>query len=853
MASVFEGIRVLDLSSGVAGPIAGMLLADHGADVIKVEPPGGDPFRGSAGYDVWLRGRRSAELDLRDQQDHERFLALARHADVVLESFGAGTTERLGIDAPTLLAENPALVYCSISAYGPHAGHRGRPGYDALVAARLGILDEQRGHLGGAMPRLHGEEPYLADLEIPAGMAPGYPRSGPIFTYTPWLSMCAAFLASTGISAALYARLLTGRGQHVETSLLQAALSVTASKWQRVEHPDAVGLRSWVYDQRAGKGFFQCSDGRWIEQWVPNPQFALSSANGEKLAFRGEFDRVRDDPSRIPQDPENIVVLAYYHPLMAEAFSKFPSQEWVEVAREAGVPLQPVRTPEEALADPALINEGAVTDLEHPEHGVLRQAGILYGLSETPGRVHGPVPAVGAHTAEIRAEADSLPSKAPATAPATAPASAAGSEIAMVGPLAGVTVLDLGFAVAGPFGAQVLADLGADVIKINTWRDPWWHASHIAYGANRNKRSIGIDLKTPEGLAVFHTLVRRADVVHSNMRRDALRRLKCDSESLRAVNPDLIYCHTRGFDRGPRSDSPGNDQTGCSLAGVTYEDGAVHSGGAPFWSLTSLGDTGNGFLSAIGVIQALYHRKRTGQPQSVDTSILNAGLLLASMAAVKSDGTSLLRPALDVQQLGLSALYRLYETSDGWLCLAAFRDQDWAALGDVIRKPALAADARFSDAPARAAHDDDLARLLAPWFSARTSREAFETLDSRGVPCEIPDPDFALHVFDDPQMRANGLVTQYQHPKVGRFDNYGTTINFSGTPSRNWAPPPLCGEHTRELMHAFGYDDSDIGKLIEARAIFEGTVGRLTASFSPAGKCPTGGGPGNQWQAPRRC
>jgi len=187
-----------------------------------------------------------------------------------------------------------------------------------------------------------------------------------------------------------------------------------------------------------------------------------------------------------------------------------------------------------------------------------------------------------------------------------------------------VTVLDLGFAVAGPFGTQVLADLGADVIKVNATRDPWWHANHIAYGANRGKRSICIDLKTAEGLAVLHRLVERADVVHSNMRRDALRRLHCDEVSLRAVNPDIIYCHTRGFDQGPRSDSPGNDQTGCSLAGVTHEDGGTSDGGKPFWSLTSLGDTGNGFLSAIGVIQALYHRARSGEAQSVDTSILNA-------------------------------------------------------------------------------------------------------------------------------------------------------------------------------------------------------------------------------------
>jgi crotonobetainyl-CoA:carnitine CoA-transferase CaiB-like acyl-CoA transferase len=791
MTSVLDGVRVLDLSWGIAGPIAGMLLADHGADVIKIEPPGGDPFRTTAGYDVWLRGRRSVELDLTMATARERFLALVDDADVVLESFSPGTMARFDLAADTLIERNPRLVVCSITAYGPHAGHRDRPGYDALVAARLGILDVQRSHDGGAVPYMHGEEPFLPDLEIPDGMEPGAPRPGPIFTFTPWLSMGTAFLASTGINAALFAREHTGRGQHVETSLLQAALAETAAKWQRVDRPDAPGYRSWVYDRRAPKGFFKCRDGRWIQQWVPNPRFVLAAAAGDTLEVPSGVTRVLDDPDRVPPDPEGIVILAHYFPEMAAAFAKFPSDEWVAVAARAGVPLQPVRTPEEALEDPALLAEDAIVDVEHPVHGALRQAGILYGLSRTPGKVQGPVPRVGRHTDEVLSAA-STARRAPAVPDHVERA-----------PLDGITVLDIGFAVAGPFGTQVLADLGANVIKVNAWRDPWWHAQHIAYGANRGKRSIGIDLKTPDGLTVFHRLVAAADVVHSNMRRDALLRLKCDEASLREVNPDLVYCHTRGFDRGPRSDSPGNDQTGCSLAGVTYEDGGGHDGGRPFWSLTSLGDTGNGFLSAIGVIQALYHRERTGESQTVDTSILNAGMLLASMTAVKADGTALPRPQLDRMQLGLGPHYRLYETRDGWACLAAVTPAQREALAAATAVDALDA------------------RELEPWFRNRPSAEAFAVLDAHGVPCEICDDEFGRRIFDDPEMDAHELVVHQQHPKVGRFEHFGRTIHFSDTPGRIWGPPPVCGQHTREIMHEHGFEDAEIDKLVDAKAVFE--------------------------------
>jgi crotonobetainyl-CoA:carnitine CoA-transferase CaiB-like acyl-CoA transferase len=367
----------------------------------------------------------------------------------------------------------------------------------------------------------------------------------------------------------------------------------------------------------------------------------------------------------------------------------------------------------------------------------------------------------------------------------------------------------------------VLADLGANVIKVNATRDPWWHATHIAYGANRGKRSICIDLKTTEGLAVLHRLVESADVVHSNMRRDALRRLGCDEASLREVNPDIIYCHTRGFDRGPRSDSPGNDQTGCSLAGVTYEDGGCGDGGKPFWSLTSLGDTGNGFLSVIGVIQALFHRQRTGEPQSVDTSILNAGLLAASMTSVRADGGALPRPHLDRMQLGLHPLYRLYETADGWMCIAAFTEAHWTGLIDALGQTSVADDPRFVDAPGRTEHGRELSALLEPYFRHRESRDLFDALDGRGVPCEIADPDFSSRIFDDPAMRDLGLIVEQQHPKVGRFDHFGSTITFSDTPTHIWGPPPVVGQHTRQILLEHGYEDGEIEKLLAGEAVFE--------------------------------
>src|SRR5215510_4821999 len=238
MAGALDGIRILDLSWGIAGPLGVLLLAEQGADVIKVEPPGGDPFRVYDGYKVWTRSRRSVTCDLKSDAGVAAFRKLAATADVLVESFRPGVMDRLGVGYDALHAELPRLVYCSVPAYPP--GHRlaHRPGYDALVQASSGEQWEQ----------------------------PGW-RPGPVFLHMPMPSMGSIFLVPSGILAALLSRERTGRGQQVSTSLLQGAFLYTTQIWQHIEKANAAfhELMSKSYTPGVHQGMiFECADHEFV-------------------------------------------------------------------------------------------------------------------------------------------------------------------------------------------------------------------------------------------------------------------------------------------------------------------------------------------------------------------------------------------------------------------------------------------------------------------------------------------------------------------------------------------------------------------------------------------------------------
>lgn len=840
MAGVLDKLKVLDLTSGIAGPMTAMLLGDNGAEVIKIEPPGGDPARREPGpqqlgYTVWQRGKKSAFLDLTKAEDKDVLLALARAADVLVESYAPGETQKLGIDYATLSALNPRLIYCSITGYGRDNPLSRRPAIDALVQARTGLMFEQRGWPEGALNHMNGQPDPFPDLEIPQDWVQGAPRPGPLFVASQWPSLGAFFNASLGIAAALRAREITGKGQWVETSLLQGALAGAAGVWQRAEKIDAPGFDTWILGSKSPKGHFKAKDGVWLHNWVPNPRFILQAAAGDTLNASPDLT-VQNDPDRFGTGPEEILVMSHYQPILAEAVAKFPVKDWIEAAATAEMTMQPVRSVEESLADPAFLEDGCVTETKDAELGTIRTVGNAFNMSVTQGRPGAPAVKPGANTDEVKAEAEKIIKDASAAAaaalsPNPSPASGRGRPAGSGeggaqrrAPLEGIVVLDLGLAIAGPFGTQLLSDLGATVIKINGLFDLFWHRVHIAYMANRGKKSITLNLKDPRAMKILLDLVAKADVVQHNMRYDAAERLKIDYESLKKINPKLIYCHTRGFERGVRAGLPGNDQTGACLSGIQFEDGGMARAengveGRPLWSFTSFGDTGNGFLSAIAICNAIYHRDRTGEGQFVDTSIINAALLNTSYAVATPDGKGFARPRIGGLQLGYSATHRLYETQDGWLCVVA------------------------NGAPARAAllrtlgvadtqDDAALAGALAAKLKAQSAKDAFARLDAAGVPVEIVDPEFSRRLHDVPEFQKAQWVVSYPHPVVGRLDQIGLGFSLSDTPGVIQGRPLLVGEHTKEILAGMGYGEDEVKTMEEQFAI--GFVGMPRMPPRPA-------------------
>lgn len=395
------------------------------------------------------------------------------------------------------------------------------------------------------------------------------------------------------------------------------------------------------------------------------------------------------------------------------------------------------------------------------------------------------------------------------------------------GPLAGMRVLELAQIMAGPTAGMMLADLGADVIKIEklpggddtrAYREPRVNGHSAPFIAmNRNKRGIALNLKHEKGREVLKRLVKDTDVITENYRKGTLEKLGVGYDVLSKINPGLIYCAVSGYGRtGPNADMGGFDLIAQGYAGLMSVTG--EPGGPPLKPGVPIADINAGLLAAMGVMAAYVHKLKTGQGQVVDTSLMEAAIQQVYWQSAIYFATGRSPGALGSAHV-LTAPYQAFHAKDGYINIGGANQSNWERLCDVLGHPEWKTDARFLTNDDRMENLPALVDAMNAVVLTGTRAEWQAKFDEAGVPA---GPVNSIgEALTQPQVLAREMVVEVEHPKMGRVKTLGCPIKFSRTPSNVAGPPPLLGEHTREILKTVGYGDAEIDAMVETGTVAE--------------------------------
>ncbi len=812
MTAPLEGLRVLDLTTGIAGPHATKLLADFGATVTKLEPPGGDraryegPFPGdkpnpeaSAPFLLFNTNKRSVVADLESPEGIELARQLARVSDVVVEDLAPGRLAELGLDLEALRAERPELVVCSITPFGQTGPYAALPESD-LVLQSMGGAVYATGHAEREPLRLGGD-------------------------YALWQAGLAGALATM---LAVYRSEAGGGGDSIDVSIYETQ---AGGKDRRQLNLLGHAYNGYIAERRPAayaiaSGVKPCLDGFINLLGFDRLNAMLNMVGRPDLAERPEIGLPGPE---VPLELVDEIEAAY----LAWAM-QYEMREALRIAQEHRVLGGAVYTVADTLADPNFRARGVWEQIEHPVAGAFDYPGRPAVLSASPRPVARRAPLLDEHRDEVLRELEELERAVPDSVGGDASVGASGRGL----PLAGIRVLDMAVVWAGPFASQLMAEWGAEVIKmepINTiqpqtrpfnvtregWMggnpdDPPWNRAVNFNCSALDKRSFTGDVRTPEGREAFLELVKSTDVIFENNVPDTIDRMGLTYEELSAINPRLVYVRMPGL--GLTGDYRDYRCWGNHLEAMAghlilraYPNATPDMAGETYAC-----DSVAGLTAAFAAVVALRHRARTGEGQQVEIPQAEAFMQLMGVEYLDYQMNDRVRESV-ANDHRTRAPHNVYRCTgdDRWIAIDVQSDEQWQVLCEVLKLDELASDAGLATAAGRWPRRRALDRAVEAATSTRSREELFEVLVAAGVPAGPVQDD--ADAFNCPQLRTRDWFEQIYRDDFGTIDYPGRLFEFAATSMPARRHPPKLGEDNEYVyQELLGYSDEWLQQQMDA-------------------------------------